>query len=148
MNYDSLISCSRCDSDACYTQEVNKDIKLEFCYGCGFQTNTLLVSGSDFFNEQMTTLPDLYKSLMDEEEEGKIWMPTFIKTKKGMVFADGTGRESWAWAGVKNVPVKKKEKKKYKNAEYRADMSTIQHFTERNFMDALEYIGQFDKEDE
>ena len=146
MKYDNLISCSRCGSDACYTQEVNKDVSLEFCYGCGFQTNSLLTSGSDFFNAQMEILPDIYKALMDEEESGKLWMPTFIKTDKGMVFADGSGRESWAWAGVKNVEVKEEEKEKYKNAKYRADMETIKHWPEGDIMEALDYIGHFNKE--
>ncbi len=69
-------------------------------------------------------------------------MPSFINVEeKGMVFADGTGRDNWRWAGVKSVPVDKEEKKKFKNAKYRADMSTIKHFEERDFIEALSYIG-------
>jgi hypothetical protein len=41
MAYDNLIECTRCGSDACYIQEVTKDIKIELCYGCGFQSNSL-----------------------------------------------------------------------------------------------------------
>ena len=63
MAYDNLIECTRCGSDACYLQEVNQDIKLEFCYGCGFQSNNLMTSGSDFFIEQIEQYPDLYKAL-------------------------------------------------------------------------------------
>ena len=37
---DKLTICPRCGSDACYIDEVNKDIKTHFCYGCGFQTNS------------------------------------------------------------------------------------------------------------
>lgn len=143
MNFDELKECSRCGSDACYTQEVTKDIKIELCYGCGFQSNSLMKKGSEFFNEQWEVLPELYKALMDEEEEtGKIWMPTTINIKdKGMIFADGTGRDNWAWAGVKAVPVSKEEKEKYKGEDFRADMSTIKHFGERDFIEALSYIG-------
>jgi hypothetical protein len=99
--------------------------------------------GTEFFTEQLALLPDLYKSLIEEEEEtGKVWMPSFINVvEKGMVFADGTGRNNWRWAGVKAIPVSKDEKKKYKNAKYRADMTTIKHFEERDFMEALSYIG-------
>jgi hypothetical protein len=99
--------------------------------------------GTEFFTEQLALLPDLYKSLLEEEEEtGKVWMPSFINVaEKGMVFADGTGRDNWRWAGVKSVPVSKKEKTKYKNVKYRADMTTIKHFEERDFMEALSYIG-------
>jgi len=145
MKFDDLVECTRCGSDACYLQEVNQDIKLEFCYGCGFQSNNLMTSGSDFFNEQIESFPDLYKALMDEEESGKVWSPSFVQTDKGMVFADGTSREQWAWAGVKNIPVLKEEKEKYKGAKHRADMSTIQHFSERDFMEALTYIGELPK---
>jgi hypothetical protein len=143
MNFDSLGICSRCLGDACYTQEVNAEIKIEMCFSCGFQSHSLMKPGTEFFTEQLALLPDLYKSLIEEEEEtGKVWMPSFINIpEKGMVFADGTGRDNWRWAGVKAVPVSKEEKTKYKGAKYRADMTTIKHFEERDFMEALSYIG-------
>ncbi len=50
---DNLINCSRCGSDACYVEEVNQDIKTYFCYGCGFQTNSLLKEGEIFYEEQL-----------------------------------------------------------------------------------------------
>jgi len=143
MNFDELKKCTRCGSDACYKQEVTKDISIELCYGCGFQSNSLMKKGSDFFNEQWEVLPELYKVLMDEEEEtGKIWMPTTINIKdKGMVFANGSGRNSWNWSGVKAVPVLEEEKDKYKGEKYKTDMTTIKHFKERDFIEALSYIG-------
>jgi hypothetical protein len=142
MQYDNLTECSRCGSDACYIQEITPEVKLEFCYGCGFQSHSLMKPGTEFFNKQLALLPDLYKSLIEEEEEtGKVWMPSFINiAEKGMVFADGTGKNNWRWAGVKSVPVSKEEKKKYKDSKYRADMTTIKHFEERDFMEALSYI--------
>ena len=135
MNFDELKECTRCGSDACYKQEVTKDISIEMCYGCGFQSNSLMRKGSEFFNEQWELLPELYKVLMDEEEEtGKVWMPSTINIKeKGMVFADGTARNNWRWAGVKSIPDEEKG--------FKTDMSTIKHFNERDFMDALSYIG-------
>ena len=75
MKYDELKVCTRCESDACYTQEVTKDVSIEMCYGCGFQSNSIIKKGNEFFNQQFENLPELYKELMDEEEEtGKIWM--------------------------------------------------------------------------
>jgi hypothetical protein len=134
MNFDELTECTRCGSDACYKQEVTKDISIEMCYGCGFQSNSLMKSGSEFFNEQLELLPELYKVLMDEEEEtGKVWMPSTINLKeKGMVFAEGTSRSNWKWAGVKAIPDEEKE--------YKTDMTTKKHFEERDFMEALSYI--------
>lgn len=142
MNFDELKECTRCGSDACYSTQANNEITLELCYGCGFQSNTIMTSGSDMFNEQMGILPDLYKALMDEEEDsGKLWIPTFVNVEdKGMVFADGTGRDNWAWGAVKAVEVTEDEKEKYKGAKYRMDMSTVKHYRERDYMDALSYI--------
>lgn len=135
MNFDELKECSRCGSDACYSQEVTKEVKIELCYGCGFQSNSLMTKGSEFFNEQWELLPELYKVLMDEEEDtGKIWMPTTINIKEqGIVFADGNKRDNWRWAAVKAIPDEEKG--------FKTDMSTIRHFEERDFMEALSYIG-------
>ena len=146
---DNLIICDHCGSDACYVDEVNQDIKTYFCYGCGFQTNSLMKEGEDFYNEQIGVLPELYKDLMSVDKQGKIWMPSAINIpEQGMVFANGANTTSWGWSAVKAVPVKEEDKTKYPIPhkpghfyEYRMDMSTIQHFDEREFIDALEYIG-------
>jgi hypothetical protein len=142
MNFDSLIECTRCGSDACYSQEVTKDITIELCYGCGFQSNSVMKVGSQFLEEQIEVLPELYKSLIVEEEDtGKVWMPTTINIEdKGMVFANGTGPENWCWSAAKAIPVLEEEKEKYKNADWRVDMTTIQNFKEGDFMEALSYI--------
>jgi hypothetical protein len=146
---DNLITCDRCSSDACYMQEVNEEIKNYQCYGCGFITNSLLKPGTQFFEEQMELLPNLYKELMGEDEDGKIWMPTTINLpEKGMVFANGVNIENWKWGAVKALEVKEEEKEKYpipgKKGEYykyRMDMETLKEFEEGDFMDALSYIG-------
>lgn len=148
---DKLEVCDRCKGDACYIQEVNESIKNYFCYGCGFQTNSLMKKGEEFFEQQMETLPNLYKELMGEDDEGKVWMPTTVNIpEKGMVFANGTRAENWRWAAVKAVEVKEEEKEKYpipgKKGEFykwRMDMSTLQEFDEKDFIEALDSIGVF-----
>ena len=149
---DNLIVCDRCGSDACYVQEVNQDIKNYMCYGCGFQTNSLMKQDETFFEEQMEALPNLYKELMGEDEEGKIWMPSTVNLpEKGMVFANGPNASAWMWGAVKAVPVKEEDKEKYpipgKKGEYynfRMDMDTLKEFDEKDFIEALDYIGIFD----
>ena len=143
---DNLTTCGRCNSDACYVQEVNQDVKLHFCYGCGFQANTAMKRDSEFLQQQMETLPELYKELMGEDENGLIWIPSAINIPdKGMVFADGASGQNWAWAGVKAVPMPEEEKAKFKEKgkeyDYKMDMTTLQHFPEREFIEALTYIG-------
>jgi hypothetical protein len=143
---DNLITCDRCGSDACYVQEVNQDVKLYFCYGCGFQANTAMKRDSEFLQQQMEVLPELYKELMGEDENGTIWMPSVVNIPdKGMVFADGTNGQNWAWAAVKATLMSEEERTKFKEKgkeyDYKMDMTTLQHFSERDFMDALSYIG-------
>lgn len=146
---DNLINCSRCGSDACYVEEVNQDIKTYFCYGCGFQTNSIMKEGETFFEEQSNILPELYKDLFFKDEEGKIWMASSVNLpQQGMIFANGPSKEDWGWAAVKAVKVQDDEKEKYpipgKKGEYyewRMDMTTLKMFSERDYMEALSYIG-------
>jgi len=61
-------------------------------------------------------------------------MPTTINLKdKGMVFANGGGRDNWHWSAVKSIPDEEQG--------YKTDMSTIKHYKERDFIEALSYIG-------
>jgi hypothetical protein len=143
---DNLTTCSRCGSDACYIQEVNDQVKLHFCYGCGFQANSVMTRDSEFLQQQMETLPELYKELMGEDENGLIWMPSVVNIPdKGMVFADGTNSQNWRWAAVKATLMPEEEKAKFKakgkEYDYKMDMTTLTHFPERDFIEALSYIG-------
>jgi hypothetical protein len=143
---DNLTTCDRCGSDACYVQEVNQDVKLHFCYGCGFQANTAMKRDSEFLKEQMEVLPELYKELMGEDENGTIWMPSVVNIPdKGMVFADGPNGQQWQWAAVKATLMSEEEKTKFKEKgkeyDYKMDMTTLTHFSEREFIEALTYIG-------
>ena len=148
---DNLTTCDRCGSDACYVQEVNHEIKNYMCYGCGFITNSLMKKGEEFFETQMETLPELYKELMGEDEDtGLIWMPNTINLpNKGMVFADGKNGSNWAWAAAKAIPMPEEEQEKFKakgkNYKFKMDMENIKHYPEGDFMEALEYIGVFEK---
>ena len=147
---DNLTTCDRCGSDACYVQEVNQDVKLHFCYGCGFQANTAMKRDSEFLQQQMEILPELYKELMGEDENGTIWMPSVVNIPdKGMVFADGSNGQNWRWTAVKATLMSEEEKTKFKEKgkeyDYKMDMTTITHYPERDFMEALSYIGVLPK---
>ena len=146
---DNLITCARCSSDACYVEETTSNILTQFCYGCGFQTNSLMKEGEEFYEQQISLLPELYKDLLNKDNDGTVWMPSTINLpQQGMVFANGPSKEDWGWAAVKAVPVTEEEEEKYpipgKKGEYyewRMDMTTLQMFPERDFMEALSYIG-------
>jgi hypothetical protein len=139
---DNLIICTNCSSDACYVDEVNKDIKTYFCYGCGFQSNSLMREGEDFYNQQVELLPELYKDLLSTDDDGMVWMPSTVNVvDKGMVFADGTSISDWKWASVKAVLLTEEDNKIKEDQTHKMDMTTKVNFERNNFMDALSYIG-------
>jgi hypothetical protein len=83
---------------------------------------------------------------MGEDENGTIWMPSVVNIPdKGMVFADGPNGQNWRWAAVKATLMSEEEKIKFKEKgkeyDYKMDMTTMRHFGERDFIDALTYIG-------
>jgi hypothetical protein len=149
MKQDELTICSRCLGDACYVDKVNQDITTQFCFSCGFQTNSLMKEGEEFYEQQIALLPELYKDLLNKDDDGVVWMPSTVNVpSQGMIFANGPSKTDWGWAAVKAVPVTDEEKEKYpilgqkgKYYEWRMDMTTLQMFPEREFMDALSYIG-------
>ena len=141
INFDDLVKCDRCNGDACYKSQVSIDINNYYCFGCGFQTNSIMKIDSDFLKNQMEILPDLYKSLMVEDEEGKVWMPAYVSNEKGMLFADGTAVDNWKWAAVKMVPITEEDDEITRKNKFKPDNSTKKHFDEKDFMDALSYLG-------
>jgi len=147
---DKIITCPRTGGDLCYETQVTPEITNWMSLSCGYWTNSLMTEGSEFYDEQMKMLPELYKALAWKDENTNLtWLPqTINEPKQGMVFANGNEASNWKWAAVKAVPVTEEEKYKYpipkqpgKFYEYRMDMTTLQHFDERDFIDALSYIG-------
>jgi hypothetical protein len=99
--------------------------------------------GSEFYNEQLITLPELYKDLAWEDPDTKlIWIPNTINLpESGMVFANGASKDEWSWAGVKAVKLEEGDEAKVEGQTHKMDMSTLKSFTERDYMEALSYIG-------
>jgi hypothetical protein len=143
MQYDEIIDCPKSGGNLCYKIEVSKDITNYFSLSCGFWTNSLMTPNSDFYKDQMALLPELYKDLAWlDDNTGLIWLPNHTNVQDlGMVFADGTGADEWAWAAVKAIPLGKDDKKLTETQTHKMDMKNIKHFKERDYIDALSYIG-------
>ena len=146
MSKDNLAICTRCGSDACYEHGAGTEYSVYMCYGCGFTTNTLMKADNEFLEEQIEVLPELYKDLIYVDGEGKHWMPSTINIHdKGMVFVNGKTIENWKWAAVKVIELSEEEKegvsKTHKDSTHKIDMGTLKEFDERDFMEALSYIG-------
>ena len=148
---DNLTICPRCGSDACYEQDLGANYKVSQCYGCGFTTNSQMISESQFLEEQLEILPELYKDLIFIDDKGYHWMPSAINNpEQCMVYVDGKTPEEWKWSAVKAMLIPEEDREKYpmpgKEGEYykyKMDTSTLQRFEERDFMEALDYIGAF-----
>jgi hypothetical protein len=142
--HDEIIQCPKSGGDLCYKIEVSKDITQYMSLSCGFMTNTLMKAGTDFYNEQMVLLPELYKDLawLDVDTE-LIWLPNNINVPElGMVYASGANIEEWKWAAVKAKELDEEVTNKDGSiSSYKPDMSTVKYFEERDYIDALSYIG-------
>ena len=150
MSKDKLTVCPRCGSDACYEQDLGADYKVHMCYGCGFTTNTLMTNDSQFLEEQLEVLPELYKDLVYEDKNGQHWMPSTINNyKKGMIYVDGTSTKDWRWASCPAIEIPKEEKDRFpEEATHKMDMQNVKYFNERDFIEALDYIGVFETTEE
>ena len=127
---EKLIDCSRCDSNACSEISDGK-VTIWICMGCGFTSNNTITD--DNVEQMEATLPELYKALKYKDQDGKYWYPnSVVLDNKSMVFAEGTSVEDWKWSAVQSKDGK-------------ADMTTKQEFVERDFMEALDYIGYFNQ---
>lgn len=141
---EQLVTCKRCGSNACLEQQISEEVTTHLCMGCGFTTSTLMKEGSEVVRTALQTSPELYKDLMYKDQDSNIWMPSTITLpNKGMVFIDGTGNSDWKWAAVKAIPLEEGDKKLSNDQTHKMDMKNLKHYAEKDFMDALEYIGFF-----
>lgn len=147
MSKDNLTVCTRCGSDACYHTDLGANYQVNMCYGCGFTTNTLMTNENEFLEEQLEVLPEIYKDLVYEDKTGKHWMPSTINNpEQGMIFIDGTSVEDWKWAACTAVELTEEELPRFpEGSTHKMDMSTVKRFNERDFIEALDYIGVFKK---
>ena len=127
---ESLIICPRCGSNACH-EASNEKFTMWSCFGCGFTSNSTLTD--EHAPKAEETLPELYKALKFKDEKGYHWYPLALTfDDKSMVFAEGTSVEDWKWSAVQSKDDK-------------PDMTTKKEFEERDFMEALEYVGYFNQ---
>ena len=128
---ESLIVCSRCGGNA-FHEASNDQLTMWSCFGCGFTANSTLTD--DKLEEVEAIIPQLYKDLKFKDEKGLYWYPNSVMLEdRSMVFADGRSIDDWKWAGVQSK-------------EGKADMTTVKYFDEKEFMEALDYIGFFEKQ--
>ena len=150
MQHEEIINCPKSGGDLCYKVQVAPEIYNYLSISCGFWTNSFMTEDHEFYKQQMETLPELYKDLAwIDPETGLIWLPNTINVEdKGMVFANGTDASNWRWAAVKAIEIPKEETIKHpipgkpgQFMKHRMDMKNMKTFEERDYMEALSYIG-------
>ena len=147
---EEIVQCAKSGGDLCYKTQLNPEITTYLSLSCGFWTNSLMKEGEEFYEQQMLDLPELYKDLAwKDSETGLIWLPNTINNQEqGMVFANGTDASNWRWAAVRAIEIPKDEVMNHpipgkpgEFMKYRMDMKNMKTFEERDYMDALSFIG-------
>ena len=128
---EQLTICPRCGGDACHKASTEQ-LTVWSCFGCGYTSNTTITEEN--LTNIESVMPQLYINLKFQDPKGHYWYPnTVILEDKSMVFADGNTVEDWKWAAVQSKDGK-------------ADMITKQEYEQHDFMEALDYIGFFEKQ--
>lgn len=143
---DKLVKCDHCSSDMCYSTQINEHSWAYNCITCGFQSSDLIKEGEYDVEEYESTLPELYKDLKYIDSQYKVWYPIVMETEEGITFIDGTSKDNWSWAAIKNRPLTDTEKQVYLKENktvpsYKSDSSTLKHFGQLGFLQALNYIN-------
>ena len=147
MAKDEMIMCPKCGCDACYKTQINEVKSSYFCWGCGYQTNDLMKEGEFDFVGYEEILPELYKDVKHQDEEGRVWYPITINLEdKGTVFLNGKSADTIEWSGIKVVELTEEEKTqpKFKDKKYKSDAKSLKSFS-NDFIEACDYIGIFEK---
>lgn len=138
---DKLVKCNKCSSNICYEHK-QQGITIWSCMGCGFTSNELMVEGSKLVTETEEVMPELYKDIKFIDDKKQIWYPTVISIEdKGTVFANGTTKDNWGWAGIKAIEITDEEKEKFKGAKFKSDPKTLVMFGKDQFDEACHYVG-------
>jgi hypothetical protein len=150
MQHEEIINCPKSGGDLCYKVQVAPEIYNYMSLSCGFWTNSFMTEGHEFYMQQMETLPELYKDLAwTDPQTGLIWLPNTINNPdQGMVFANGSGVSNWKWAAVKAIEIPEEDREKHpipgkpgEFMKFKMDMKNMHLFEERDYIEALSYIG-------
>ena len=138
MTNDEMIICPKCGCDACYKTQINEVKSSYFCWGCGYQTNDLMKEGEFDFEGYEEILPELYKDVKHQDEEGRVWYPITINL-------DGKSADTVEWSGIKVIELTEEDKAqpKFKDKKYKSDAKSLKSFG-NDFIEACDYIGVFD----
>jgi len=145
-NKDKLVMCDHCDSEMCYTVEIQPNMWAYNCAGCGFTANDFITEDEYDVEKFEETMPELYKDLKYVDNKSRVWYPMVIQNEEGIVFIDGKDKDNWGWGSIKNRPLTEEEKQLYIKEDkevppFKSDSTTLKHFGMSGFLNAVNYIN-------
>ena len=152
--FDEIIKCPKSGGEIYYRVQVTNEISNYMSLSCGFISNTLMKEGEEYYEQSIIGMPELYKDISwTDPETIMVWVPNTINIENlGMVFPYGTNKDNWTWAAVKAIEIPKEEQKNHpipgqegKFRTHKIDMNTMENYPERNYINALDYIGALKK---
>ncbi|HEX5186719.1 MAG TPA: hypothetical protein VFV86_07495 [Nitrososphaeraceae archaeon] len=137
-----IINCKRCGGNACIEYK-EKNISIWHCMGCGFFSTSVMKN--KYYKDYLKTLPELHKDLKFKDKDGFYWFPmVYNEPTKGLLFADGTSKKDWKWSAILAVELQENEKQKFpEGTTHKMDMSTLKQFEEKDYIEALDFLGYF-----
>jgi hypothetical protein len=94
-----------------------------------------MVKDSDFVKSSKEVLPELIKDLEFIDENDFVWYPSTINVpEKGILFPNGTNKDTWGWSVAPLILIKEEEKAKFpKNQTHKVDLSGIENFPKESY---------------
>jgi len=148
------VICPHCGSHECFTEvEQIPDgtvVDSSMCLECGYTTSTLNIEGSAMVQRIEEGTAELIKDLRwVDPKTNLVWYPVVLNFPSyGIIFPDGTSKESWGWRAAPAVEIPEEDKQKYpvpgQPGEFyarRVDMSQGQMFASESFYTACKFLG-------
>lgn len=131
---DNLVKCPHCEAEMCYEYH-NPHYIQWMCFNCGYGSTSHMVKDSDFVKSSKEVLPELIKDLEFTDENDFVWYPSTINVpEKGILFPNGTNKNTWGWSVAPLVPIKDEEKSKFpKNQTHKVDLAGIENFPKESY---------------
>jgi hypothetical protein len=120
------------------------------CLECGYTTTTLNVEGSAVVQQIEESTAELIKDLRwVDTKTNLVWYPIVLNFPSfGIIFPDGTSKDSWGWRAAPAVEISAEDREKYpipgQPGEFytkRVDMGQGQLFASEDFYTACKFLG-------
>lgn len=148
------VICPHCTQPNCFVEEtVIKDQEVVhsfMCMDCGYTSTTVNIEGSDLIKAYEETTAEIIKQLRWVDANTKlVWYPIVLNfPSTGMIFPDGSNKDSWNWMAAPAVDIPFNQQKKYpipgQRGQFytkRVDLTKGKHFAPDQFADATKFVG-------